>query len=234
MRRTSAVSNAVRFLIICLISAGEKRPFSPRSFSSASICKHVQVISSHWASWKEGEEGRCTCSCSNCTLSMPNKRRVVVSWAGPRIWQGWIWLWMSRSWPGREIVFEKKKAGCCCLDCFPFLSTQGRTMPSRGPRPSLVRTHSRSSSGGSSKVVYNLQLTHKDPVVQSKIDKARRTSHTFEVRHCFPKHQLHCIIRTMLAKFCTCYPSIFIPSFLFEPLPRTCLLIIDMGSQIHG
>ncbi|KAF8494662.1 hypothetical protein F5888DRAFT_638460 [Russula emetica] len=53
-------------------------------------------------------------------------------------------------------------------------------MPSRGPRPSLVRTHSRSSSGGSSKVVYNLQLTQKDPVVQSKIDKARRTSHTFE------------------------------------------------------
>ncbi|KAI0279368.1 hypothetical protein BGY98DRAFT_1096195 [Russula aff. rugulosa BPL654] len=53
-------------------------------------------------------------------------------------------------------------------------------MPSRGPRPSLVRTHSRSSSGGSSKLVYNLQLTHKDPVVQSKIDKARRTSHTFE------------------------------------------------------
>ena len=76
----------------------------------------------------------------------------------------------------------KKKGGECCLDCFPFFSIR-RTMPSRGLRPSLVRTHSRSSSGGSSKLVYNLQLTHKDPVVQSKIDKARRTSHTFEVRH---------------------------------------------------
>ncbi|KAI0287466.1 hypothetical protein BC826DRAFT_972210 [Russula brevipes] len=52
-------------------------------------------------------------------------------------------------------------------------------MPTRGLRPSLARTHSRSSSGGSSKVVLNLQLTQKDPV-QSKIDKARRTSHTLE------------------------------------------------------
>ncbi|KAH9961492.1 hypothetical protein BC827DRAFT_1202403 [Russula dissimulans] len=52
-------------------------------------------------------------------------------------------------------------------------------MPTRGLRPSLTRTHSRSSSGASSKVVLNLQLTQKDPV-QSKIDKARRASHTFE------------------------------------------------------
>ncbi|KAH9983610.1 hypothetical protein BJV74DRAFT_849661 [Russula compacta] len=52
-------------------------------------------------------------------------------------------------------------------------------MPTRGLRPSLARTHSRSSSGASSKVVLNLQLTSKDPV-QSKIDKARRTSHTLE------------------------------------------------------
>ncbi len=58
-------------------------------------------------------------------------------------------------------------------------------MPTRGLRPSLARTHSRSSSGGSSKMVVNLQLTQKDPV-QSKIDKARRTSHTHEVRHYFP------------------------------------------------
>jgi hypothetical protein len=34
-------------------------------------------------------------------------------------------------------------------------------------------------------MVVNLQLTQKDPV-QSKIDKARRTSHTHEVRHRFP------------------------------------------------
>ncbi|KAI9461520.1 hypothetical protein F5148DRAFT_1214862 [Russula earlei] len=53
-------------------------------------------------------------------------------------------------------------------------------MPTKGLRPSLARTHSRSSSGGSSKMVLNLQLTHKDPV-QSKIDKARRAaSHALE------------------------------------------------------
>ncbi len=92
---------------------------------------------------------------------------------------------MSRSWPGRELCLKKKRRGV-----LPWLLSlhlhPGRTMPSRGLRPSLVRTHSRSSSGGSSKVVYNLQLTHKDPMVQSKIDKARRTGHTFEVRHCSP------------------------------------------------
>jgi hypothetical protein len=104
-------------------------------------------------------------------------------------------------------------------------------MPSRGPRPSLVRTHSRSSSGGSSKLVYNLQLTHKDPVVQSKIDKARRTSHTFEVRHCFPNiKQLHCIIRTMLPTFRTYYPSIFLRSFFFGSFPSFRLLTIDLGT----
>lgn len=103
-------------------------------------------------------------------------------------------------------------------------------MPSRGPRPSLVRTHSRSSSGGSSKLVYNLQLTHKDPVVQSKIDKARRTSHTFEVRHCFPNiKQLHCIIRTMLPTFRTYHPSIFLRSFFFGSFPSFRLLTIDLG-----
>jgi hypothetical protein len=58
-------------------------------------------------------------------------------------------------------------------------------MPTRAHRPTPVRTHSRSSSGGSSKVVLNLQLTQKDPVLP-KIDKARRTSHPLEVRHCFP------------------------------------------------
>ncbi|KAI9452486.1 hypothetical protein BJY52DRAFT_1418674 [Lactarius psammicola] len=52
-------------------------------------------------------------------------------------------------------------------------------MPTRAHRPTLARTHSRSSSGGSNKVVLNLQLTQKDPVLP-KIDKARRTSHTFE------------------------------------------------------
>src|ERR1700761_2477615 len=58
-------------------------------------------------------------------------------------------------------------------------------MPTRAHRPTPVRTHSRSSSGGSSKVVLNLQLTQKDPVLP-KIDKARRTSHPVEVRHSFP------------------------------------------------
>ncbi|KAF8262879.1 hypothetical protein EI94DRAFT_1742391 [Lactarius quietus] len=52
-------------------------------------------------------------------------------------------------------------------------------MPTRAHRPTPVRTHSRSSSGGSSKVVLNLQLTQKDPVLP-KIDKARRTSHPVE------------------------------------------------------
>lgn len=52
-------------------------------------------------------------------------------------------------------------------------------MPTRASRPSLARTHSRSSSGGSSKVVLNLQLTQKDPLLP-KIDKARRTSHPVE------------------------------------------------------
>ncbi|KAN0138327.1 hypothetical protein V8E53_003790 [Lactarius tabidus] len=52
-------------------------------------------------------------------------------------------------------------------------------MPTRAHRPTPVRTHSRSSSGGSSKVVLNLQLTQKDPVLP-KIDKARRTSHPLE------------------------------------------------------
>jgi hypothetical protein len=61
-------------------------------------------------------------------------------------------------------------------------------MPTRGLRPNLTRTHSRSSSAGSSKVVLNLQLTQKDPV-QTKIDKARRTGHTFEVRHHFFLYQ---------------------------------------------
>lgn len=84
---------------------------------------------------------------------------------------------------GPEMVGKKK---VCRLDGFPLLLHPRPTMPTRGLRPSLARTHSRSSSGGSSKVVYNLQLTHKDPVVQSKIDKARRTTHTFEVRHHFP------------------------------------------------
>ena len=89
-------------------------------------------------------------------------------------------------------------------------------MPSRGPRPSLVRTHSRSSSGGSSKVVYNLQLTHKDPVVQSKIDKARRTSHTFEVRHCFPD-----INSTALSERCSQIFEHVIPPFFYALFSRT-------------
>ena len=105
-----------------------------------------------------------------------------------------IWSGTCRSWPGREFRQKKKTerlalcfALAACRFPFPSFSTPAsvcRTMPTRGLRPSLARTHSRSSSGTSSKVVLNLQLTSKDPV-QSKIDKARRTSHTLEVRHHF-------------------------------------------------
>ncbi|KAH8996403.1 hypothetical protein EDB86DRAFT_2917918 [Lactarius hatsudake] len=63
-------------------------------------------------------------------------------------------------------------------------------MPTKAHRPTLARTHSRSSSGGSSKVVLNLQLTQKEPVLP-KIDKARRTSHPFEVCHRFPSITPH-------------------------------------------
>jgi hypothetical protein len=129
-----------------------------------------------------------------------------------------------------KLCLKKKRRGVVALTAFPFLSTQGRTMPSRGPRPSLVRTHSRSSSGGSSKVVYNLQLTQKDPVVQSKIDKARRTSHTLEVRHRFPN-----INSTALSELCSqnfVHVTQHCSTFLFSDHFR--LLTNDMDSQIHG
>ncbi|KAI0044538.1 hypothetical protein FA95DRAFT_249171 [Auriscalpium vulgare] len=53
-------------------------------------------------------------------------------------------------------------------------------MPTKAHRPGLVRTHSRSSSGGTSKVALNLQLTQKE-VVQPKVDKGKqRNGHVYE------------------------------------------------------
>ncbi|TBU29580.1 hypothetical protein BD311DRAFT_756412 [Dichomitus squalens] len=51
-------------------------------------------------------------------------------------------------------------------------------MPTKAHRPSgLVRTHSRTSSGGSSKPGLNLQITQKDPPPQKVPDKAKKSSH---------------------------------------------------------
>ncbi|KAI0062849.1 hypothetical protein BV25DRAFT_1824882 [Artomyces pyxidatus] len=53
-------------------------------------------------------------------------------------------------------------------------------MPTKAHRPTLTRTHSRSSSGGSSKLGLNLQFTQKDPI-QPKNDKAKRVNgHVYE------------------------------------------------------
>ena len=73
-------------------------------------------------------------------------------------------------------------------------------------------------------------LTHRDPVVQSKIDKARHTSHTFKVCHCyFPKHQLHCIIQTMLTTSRTCYPNIFCTFFFFRTISEDVFVDYQHG-----
>ncbi len=54
-------------------------------------------------------------------------------------------------------------------------------MPVKNHRPGLVRTHSRSSSGGS-RAALNLQITQKDPI-QPKTEKgAKRPGHAYEVR----------------------------------------------------
>ncbi|TFY75775.1 hypothetical protein EWM64_g8238 [Hericium alpestre] len=54
-------------------------------------------------------------------------------------------------------------------------------MPVKNHRPSLTRTHSRSSSGGGSRLALNLQITQKDPV-QPKVEKGakRSTGHVYE------------------------------------------------------
>src|SRR5882672_10481413 len=114
-------------------------------------------------------------------------------------------------------------------------------MPTRGLRPSLARTHSRSSSGGSSKVVLNLQLTQKDPV-QSKIDKARRASHTFEVRHPFqtitpPPLPSNCACGTLFTS--TSCSLCFFGSFLWAIVdrrnrqPTTRANVSRTGSTVH-
>jgi len=101
-------------------------------------------------------------------------------------------------------------------------STPGQTMPTRGLRPSLARTHSRSSSGASSKMVVNLQLTQKD-LVQPKIDKARRTSHPHEVRH-------HSLAITPIASSERCSRISFTSIPMFHSLSRIFFRkIIDRG-----
>lgn len=115
-------------------------------------------------------------------------------------------------------VREKKGIGVGgFVGGFPPLHTQRQIMPTRAHRPTPVRTHSRSSSGGSSKVVLNLQLTQKDPVLP-KIDKARRTSHPVEVRHSFPSITTPLYIRTTLVVSLTSsrlsFPSYFGTLFL--------------------
>ncbi|KAI1796430.1 hypothetical protein LXA43DRAFT_987615 [Ganoderma leucocontextum] len=51
-------------------------------------------------------------------------------------------------------------------------------MPARAHRPSgQVRSHSRSSSGGSSKIGANLQITQKDPPPARVSDKAKKSTH---------------------------------------------------------
>src|SRR6266702_3287254 len=167
MRRTSAISNAVRFLRICLISEDEKRPFSPRSFSSASIYSHSkEFIHTYYGTW---------CESAHLLLLKLNPLHVEMLSVGA-----------SGDGVDRAGELSEKKRFEALLAAFPLFSiTPCQIMPTRAHRPTLARTHSRSSSGGSSKVVLNLQLTQKDPVLP-KIDKARRTSHNFEVRHCFP------------------------------------------------
>ena len=105
-------------------------------------------------------------------------------------------------------------------------------MPTRAHRPTPVRTHSRSSSGASSKVVLNLQLTQKDPVLP-KIDKARRTSHPVEVRHSFPSITTPQHIRTTLVVSLTSSRLSFLSPFgttfsdvrlLLQPPTRTNVL----------
>lgn len=103
-------------------------------------------------------------------------------------------------------------------------------MPTRGLRPSLARTHSRSSSAGSSKMVVNLQLTQKDPV-QPKIDKARRTSHPHEVRH-------HSLAITPTASSERCSRILFASIPMFRSLSRIFfskkLLTVGSYSQTPG
>ncbi|KAH9942331.1 uncharacterized protein BXZ73DRAFT_41112 [Epithele typhae] len=50
-------------------------------------------------------------------------------------------------------------------------------MPAKAHRPGMVRTHSRTSSGGSSKAGLNLQFTQKDPPPPRTGDKAKKSSH---------------------------------------------------------
>ncbi|KAI0356207.1 hypothetical protein OH77DRAFT_1401339 [Trametes cingulata] len=51
-------------------------------------------------------------------------------------------------------------------------------MPAKAHRPSgQIRAHSRSSSGGSSKLGLNLQFTQKDPVPQRVSDKGKKAAH---------------------------------------------------------
>src|SRR5712672_1136124 len=94
MRRTRAISNAVRFLMICLISRGEKRPFSPRSFSSASIYSRVD---GHLFAVRNLETHLLLLE----LYPLHARLRILDSVCGGR--NG---LW--RSWPGREIACKKK------------------------------------------------------------------------------------------------------------------------------
>ncbi|GBE81408.1 predicted protein [Sparassis crispa] len=52
-------------------------------------------------------------------------------------------------------------------------------MPPRAHRPALTRTHSRSSSNGSSKMGLNLQITQKDPPPPRISDKAKKNAHLY-------------------------------------------------------
>jgi hypothetical protein len=79
-------------------------------------------------------------------------------------------------------------------------------------------------------MVVNLQLTHKDPV-QSKIDKARRTTHPHEVRHHFPTVTLHPIIRTVLENV---LDITFISHLLILIVSSERLLTVGSYSQTRG
>lgn len=51
-------------------------------------------------------------------------------------------------------------------------------MPAKAHRPGgQLRSHARSTSGGSSKLGLNLQFTQKEPVPPRVADKAKKSSH---------------------------------------------------------
>ena len=78
-------------------------------------------------------------------------------------------------------MFQPGRGRCRQWSAAPLTSSLSpsttSTMPAKAHRPAMVRTHTRSSSGGSSKPGLNLQFTQKEPPPARVADKAKKSGH---------------------------------------------------------